>query len=291
MVLKTYRNIIVMRVRTLSSQLDRIYKKNARGQYVYWIFGFGLGIFSLVLAYLQVWFATIVVLGISCLWFYRGYKKHQDLAGNICKIAQVNPTKLNQETKKHEDKPERVEKEAEILPILEYLAKKYNPHVLITGNAGIGKTTLMTFLINLKRKLCKEVIVVFNFKANDLYLDTSNKIIDVAQNPPDPFVDKGANSAGFDTAYHIVPDKQGFMAIQVQAIYTDSLSHAKNFDEQIRYLTNLAGQKGGEIARNVLTQVRPLVCNTSNKLEKLDLSKDLTLVGLFQTRRRYFMLS
>lgn len=250
------------------SQLDKIYKKEKRGKYTNWAIGIVLGFVAVGLAYLQVWLASAVILGVSCLWFYRAYKKSEELAGNICLIAQVNPKRKNPETGKEEDKPERVEDAAEILPIVEYIDKKHNPHVLLVGASGTRKTTTMNFII----KKRKETKIILNFKAGDLHLKTGLRVIDVSKNAPNPFSDVSAYNSAFETAYHIVPERRAYMATQSSPVLNESVRHSKNFGEQIRFLE----REGSDVALGLLNQVRPLVIDSST-LISLDLSKDVVL--------------
>lgn len=81
----------------------------------------------------------------------------------------------------------------------EYIEKKSNQNLLISGATGQGKSKLMRLML----EMMPNPKTIFSYKENDEYLQIEGNFIAAEKNLPDPFVDAEAFTDAFAVAFNI----------------------------------------------------------------------------------------
>ncbi len=129
---------------------------------------------------------------------------------------------------------------------------KANQNILITGSSGMGKTTLLDFLIT---DVLKNHIIVFSFKPHDHSLKLPDFIrIDASKHLPYPFFDKSA----FITAYlqSFPLEKGSWMSSSLPAMLWDLLNDTHSFSELFTKIDQRMNQSDDKIERGILAKLK-----------------------------------
>lgn len=143
--------------------------------------------------------------------------------------------------------PERVSR----IDILDNIRSNSNQNVLICGSSGSGKSELMNYLL----EIWNGVRVVFSFKPDDASLRLPIRVIDVAQNMPNPFKDKEAFVEAYGVAFPV--DSVGIMASQISSLLRSALyePNVSDFPSLVAFVESKVKEKESKIQSDVWASI------------------------------------
>jgi hypothetical protein len=150
----------------------------------------------------------------------------------------------------------------------EYIKKKSNQNVLISGASGTGKSVLACYLLSCFDDSPKLII---SFKTNDEYLNAGYPVADASEVIPNPFEDVNAFITAFAITFPL--DVIGVTASQVPALIYNIARDCESWKD---FVERLEGRINGTRDKVQLTalrfideHVRLLVCDSQRDSDSL----------------------
>jgi len=125
-----------------------------------------------------------------------------------------------------------------VIDLKEYVHSRSNRNVLITGASGQGKSKLTRYLLG----IMEYQKVIFSFKANEEYLKTEYKAVNMKNALPNPFTDTEAFISAFTVAFPI--SSVGIQASMIPTALEGVLKKSKSWKDFKELLdTSIRGSK------------------------------------------------
>ena len=225
----------------------------------------------------------VVVMGFFD-WFR---KKHT--TGEIMEVGSYEWSFVNKENKE-ERRPSRPDDVLHnVIPFPDYIEEKANGNCYIAGQAGMGKTALLEFLVELydnpKLILSSKVM-----KEEDRDFELGYNWISMETHLPDPFRDKEACAKAFSVTFAI--ERAGIMADSVQRIAETILRGSSNWAEvraELKKLQNSGSGFRGDILQTILDRIESLEGKGEAVVIDYDKNNVLDFSKLNDTAKTFYM--
>jgi len=238
----------------------------------------GIGFLNIVLLYLfQYWIPLILLLGLSgpIIHFIKLYSSDVKRVGKG--FIKIYHSKSGIPTQRFQLDIFGVGNPYKLRKIFQ---DKANQNILITGSSGMGKTTLLDYLI---LNVLRENIIVFNFKPHDHSLRLPGFIrIDACKFLPYPFFSKSAFITAYLQAYPL--EKGSWMASSLPALLWDLLNNTHSFSELFAKINEHMNTSDDKIEKGILAKLKsdlkPLIDGldfTKEEYFKWDLKTNIIL--------------